>query len=80
MSPDMKNLTNAKLKYMINNTETFDLYNTKSNLGGPSTTSRKKANSKTFKMESALMKYDMTKGESNINDRSDKNSLNTTFN
>ena len=73
----MKNLTTAKLKFMINKHETFDLYNTKNTLGGPATTTRKKGNSKIFKIESAMMKYDINKGESIVND---ENSLNTTFN
>ena len=73
MSPDMKNMTSAKLKFMINNHKTFDLYNTKNSIGG---TSKKKNN---FKIESNMLKYDINKGESAINDKSDA-SLNTTFN
>lgn len=74
MSPEMKNMTSAKLKFMVNNQETFELYNTKHSIGGPSTTSRK--NNKGYKMDSTLKNYSK---ELNLNDRSD-GSLNTTFN
>lgn len=71
MSPDMKNLTHAKLKFMINKQETFDLYNTQNKISVPLTTTRKKSQKKSLKLD--MTSYDINKGESEIK------SQNTTF-
>lgn len=78
MSPDFKNLTSAKLKYMINNAETFDLYNTKKSIAQPLTTSRKQGPKKTLKLDSSMLRSQINRGESTIGDasKSQDNSFN----